>query len=86
MVIPLHFNALSQADQADLLQAEGAFLNTRLEDEFIVDRYQLRNFYVDVFYRADSYDPVVVKSFYLERQQSPIYQMQLPRMYVRQGA
>lgn len=86
MVVPLKFNTLSKADQADLLQLEGIFLNSRQEAELIIDRYQLDNFYVDVFYHADTEDAVAIHSYYTKQQQPPIYQMHLPRLYIRQGA
>ena len=86
MVVPLNFNTLSRTDQADLLLAEGVFLNARCEEAYVIDRYQLHDFYVDVYYDAETDEAVAVKSFYPKQQQSPIYQMQLPRLSVRKGA
>jgi len=86
MVVPLNFNTLSSADQADLLLAEGMYLNTRQEDALIIDRYTLHNFYVDVYYQKANDEVVNVQSFYPKQQQPPIYQMHLPRLSVRQGA
>lgn len=86
MVVPLNFNALSSTDQADLLLAEGIYLNTRQEGVLIIDRYTLHNFYVDVYYQKDEGDVVSVQSFYPAQQRPPIYQMHLPRLYIRQGA
>jgi hypothetical protein len=86
MVVPLNFNTLTPADQADLLQAEGAFMNTRQEAAFVIDRYRLHNFYVDVYYQAATDEPTTVRSFYPRQQRPPIYQMPLPRLYIRQGA
>lgn len=85
MIVPLKFNSLSHADQADLLEWEGTYMNSRHEAEFIIDRYQLNNFYVDVFYHAATGDAIGVQSFH-PKQQPPIYQMHLPRLYIRQGA
>jgi hypothetical protein len=86
MVVPLKFNTLSRADQADLLELEGVYINSRYEAEFVIDRYQLNNFYVDVFYLLATGDAVSVQSFYPKQKQPPIYQMHLPRLYIRQGA
>ena len=86
MVVPLNFNTLSRADQADLLQAEGVFLNSRLEADLVIDRYLLNNFLVDVYYQAATGEAVTVQSFYPKKQQPPIYQMHVPRLYIRRGA
>jgi hypothetical protein len=86
MVFPLKFNTLSKADQAELLQLEGTYVSSRQEAEFIIDRYQLDAFIVDVYYDADTEDAVSIQSFYPKQNQSPIYQMHLPKLYVRKGA
>lgn len=86
MVIPLQFNTLSTADQAELLQLEGVFISSRQEADLIIDRYQLDAFFVDVYYNAVTDDVVSIQSFYTKQQQSPIYQMHLPKLYVRKGA
>ena len=86
MVVPLNFNTLPKADQADLLQAEGVFLSSRQETDLIIDRYQLNNFFVDVYYFAETGDAIAVQSFYPKQQQPPIYQMHLPRLSIRKGA
>lgn len=86
MVVPLKFNILSKADQADLLQLEGVFVSSRQQAEVVIDRYRLNNFYVDVFYDAATGDAIAVQSFYPKQQQPPIYQMHLPRLHIRQGA
>lgn len=86
MIVPLKFNTLSKADQADLLQLEGIYLSSRHEAELVIDRYQLDNFYVDVFYNAATEDAVAIHSYYPKQHQPPIYQMHLPRLYIRQGA
>jgi len=86
MVVPLMFNTLSKADQADLLEAEGVYLSSRREAEYLIDLYQLNDFLVEVHYHLAS-DAVTVQSFYpKQQQQSPIYQLPLPRMVVRKGA
>jgi hypothetical protein len=80
------FNTLSKADQADLLEAESVYLSSRRESEYLVDLYQLNDFYVEVHYHLAS-DAVIVQSFYpRHQQQPPIYQLHLPRMVVRKGA
>ena len=86
MVIPLKFNTLSKADQAELLQLEGVWMASRREAGFIVDCYQLNNFYVDVYYHADTDEAAAIHSYYPKQQQSPIYQMHLPRLCIRKGA
>jgi hypothetical protein len=86
MVVPLNFNTLSRADQADLLLAEGVFLGSGSEGGFIVDRYRLHDFYVEIYFNNDTNEAIAVKSFYPRQQHSPIYQMQVPRLSVRKGA
>lgn len=86
MVVPLKFNTLSKTDQAELIQLEGVYLQSKQEAEFVIDRYRLHNFYVDVYYQSATGDAVAIHSFYPKQQQSPIYQMHLPRMVIRQGA
>jgi hypothetical protein len=86
MVVPLKFNTLSRADQVDLLELEGVYISSRYEAEFVIDRYQLHNFYVDVFYLTSTGNAVAVQSFYPTLKQPPIYQMHLPRLSIRQGA
>ena len=86
MVVPLNFNTLSKADQADLLQAEGVYLSSRTEAELVIDRYRLNSFYVDVYYDAATGDAITIHSFYLKQKQPPIYQLHVPRLYIRQGA
>ena len=86
MVVPLNFNTLSRADQADLLEAEGVFLNARQEADLIIDRYLLNGFFVDVYYHAATGEAITVQSFYPTQQQPPIYKMHVPRLYIRQGA
>lgn len=86
MIVPLNFNTLSRADQADLLLAEGVYLNTRREAGKVIDQYALHNFYVDVHYIHTTNDVLAVQSFYPRQQQPPIYQMHLPRLRIRQGA
>ena len=86
MVIPLNFNSLPPADQADLLLAEGVFLNTRREADQVIDRYRLHDFLVEVCYSVSTVEPIAVTSFYPKQRQSPIYQMQVPRLSIRKGA
>jgi hypothetical protein len=86
MVFPLKFNTLSKTDQAELLQLEGVYLSSRKEAELIIDRYQLDSFFVDVYYDVATEEAVCIQSFYPTQKQSPIYQMHLPKLYVRKGA
>lgn len=86
MVIPFTFNTLSRADQADLLQAEGIFISSCYEAGLITDRYRLHDFYVDVCYQEATGELVTVRSFSPKQQQQAVYQMPLPRLYIRQGA
>jgi len=86
MVVPLKFNTLSKADQAELLHLEGVYVSTRQEADFIIDQYRLDTFFVDVYYNSATENAVSVQSFYPSQRQSPIYQMHLPKLHVRQGA
>lgn len=86
MVVPLNFNSLSRADQADLLEAEGVFMHSRNENDYTVDRYRINNFLIDVFYLTSTGEAVAVQSFYPKFQQPPIYQMHVPRLSIRRGA
>jgi len=87
MVVPLKFNTLSKADQAELLQLEGIYLNSRYEADLVIDRYRLNNFYVDIICNRTTGEALAIQSFYpKQQQQPPIYQMHLPRLSIRQGA
>ena len=60
------FRLLSKQEQAEMLQQEGTYLCTRQEPEFLVDLYELEDFYVETFrHRADC-ALVLVKSYRLQ--------------------
>jgi hypothetical protein len=78
MISLTEFNALNKAGQADVLQYNGLYLNTRCEQEFIIDIYEVGRFYVEVHYHRTEPDLIVVKSFYTIEQ----YQLSLEEQHL----
>lgn len=61
---PHFFDSLTKLQQAELLQHQSHYLYTRQEPEFLVDVYQLGDFYTEVFYHKQEESFVVIRSFY----------------------
>src|SRR5438067_1382094 len=63
MISSSGFYKLSYQEQADLLLAEGTYVQSRFEDKFIVDLYELYDLLVEVFYEQDNEDLVSVMAY-----------------------
>lgn len=57
------FTHINRKSQADLLYHEGTFLYTREEPQFIVDVYQLEDFYVEIYFHKHLEDFLAMRSF-----------------------
>lgn len=57
------FSAMEQADQEAIVAGRGVLIAMRQEPEFVIQLYQLENFYVEFFYHQISKQPVAVRSF-----------------------
>ncbi len=60
MVASSTFYQLNYSNQADLLLQEGTFIQSRFEDKFIVDLYELHDLMVEVFYHRETEELVSV--------------------------
>ena len=63
MINSTYFYQLSYQQQADLLLSEATFLLSRIEDNFIVDLYELDDILVEVFYDYYTEDLVSVMAY-----------------------
>lgn len=63
---PYFFDSLTKLQQAEILQHQSNFLYTRQEPEFVIDAYQLGDFYTEVYFHKNEDNFVVIKSFYAD--------------------
>ena len=63
MITSSTFYQLTYTDQADLLLDQGNFLQTRTEDNFIIDLYELQDLLVEIFYEKEAEEPVSVMAY-----------------------
>ena len=63
MITSSGFYQLTYQEQADLLLEAGTYLQSRFEDKFIVDLYELDDLLVEVFYQQDNEDLVSVMAY-----------------------
>jgi hypothetical protein len=63
MVSTSTFYQLNYHQQADLLLQQGTFLQTRHEDNFIIDLYELQDLLIEIFYEEDNEEPVSVMAY-----------------------
>ena len=63
MIELVQYNCLSKEKKTALLHSEGVYLCSRQEPEFIVDLYQLHEFYVEVFYHERINELIDLVSF-----------------------
>jgi len=63
MVSTSTFYQLNYHQQADLLLQQGTFLQTRSEDNFIIDLYELQDLLIEIFYQQDTQEPVSVMAY-----------------------
>ena len=54
MLTSTTFYRLSYTQQADIILQEGTFIQSRTENNFVVDLYELQELLVEVFYQKDS--------------------------------
>ncbi|MGV3657574.1 MAG: hypothetical protein ACO1NX_06455 [Chitinophagaceae bacterium] len=76
---PHFFDTLTKLQQAELLQHQSNYVNTRQEAEFTVDLYQMGDFYTEVYYHNTEESFVVIRSFYTDASK----QMYLPEHKIR---
>lgn len=60
MITASNFYKLSYQQQADILLADGTYLLSRLQDNYIVDLFELDDILVEVFYESNTEDLVSV--------------------------
>jgi hypothetical protein len=63
MITSSDFYQLGYQQQADILLKEATFLLSRIEDNFIVDLYELDSILVEIFYQGDTEDLVSVMAY-----------------------
>ena len=63
MITSSTFYQLNYTDQADLLIEQGTFLQTRSEDNFIIDLYELQDLLIEIFYEKENEEPVSVMAY-----------------------
>ena len=63
MISTSTFYQLNYHQQADLLLQQGTFLQTRSEDNFIIDLYELQELLIEIFYQQENEEPVSVMAY-----------------------
>jgi hypothetical protein len=63
MINSTQFYQLTYQQQADILLSDATFLQSRIEDNFIVDLYELDEIMVEVFYEMATEDLVSVMAY-----------------------
>lgn len=63
MISSSTFYQLTFSVQANLLSEQGLFINTRCEDNFVVDLYELDELLVEVYYQKESEELVSVLAY-----------------------
>ncbi|RYF86079.1 MAG: hypothetical protein EON98_04760 [Chitinophagaceae bacterium] len=63
MVTTSTFYQLNYVQQADLLLAEGTFLQSRTEGNFVIDLYELHDLLVEIFYQQHDEELVSVMAY-----------------------
>jgi hypothetical protein len=63
MVTTSTFYQLKYSEQADLLLKQGTYLQTRLEDSFVIDLYELHDLLIEIFYQKENDEPVSVMAY-----------------------
>jgi hypothetical protein len=57
------FSQINRKSQAELIYHQGDFLYTRQEPQFIIDVYQLEDFFVEIYFHKHIEDFVTIRSF-----------------------
>ena len=63
MISSSTFYQLTYSTQADLLIEQGTFLQTRVEDNFVIDMYELQDLLIEIFYQKETEEPVSVMAY-----------------------
>ncbi len=72
------------SSQADLLLQDGSFLQSRFEDNFIVDLYELQDLLVEVFYHRETEELVSVIAYHAKDKLKTISKGNLkPRLTIK---
>ena len=82
MLTTSDFYRLNYAHQADALQKEGLFLQSRTEGNFVVDLYELQDLLVEIFYQKETEEPVSVMAYNTSEKIKSFGNLQ-PRLTVR---
>lgn len=81
------FYRLTYAQQADLLLQKGTFLQTRSENNFIIDLYELQELLIEIFYQSRNEDPVSVMAYNTLEKLKDLPKRKLePRLRIRNGS
>lgn len=84
MVTSSAFYQLNYTQQADLLLQKGTFLQSRPEDGFVVDLYELEDLLIEVFYEKDSEELVSVMAYNTdEKLKTRVYGNLTPRLTIK---
>jgi hypothetical protein len=85
MVNTSTFYQLNYTHQADLLLNQGTFLQTRTEDNFIIDLYELHDLLIEIFYQKENEEPVSVMAYNTSEKLKSISKGNLqPRLTIKQ--
>lgn len=76
---PHFFDTLTKLQQAELLQHQSTFMYTRQEPEFLIDVYQMGDFYTEIYFHKEEENFVVIRSYYADANR----QMYLPEHKIR---
>ena len=84
MVTSSTFYQLNYREQADLLLKQGTYLQTRSEDNFIIDLYELEDLLIEIFYNNESEEPVSVMAYNTSEKLKTLVKGNLqPRLTIR---
>lgn len=76
------FNLVSKKEQADLLEERAGYLCTRQEPEFIIDLYEMEDFFIEVYYHRTQEELVVVKTLCINEQPPSLADTLVPQLMV----
>ena len=63
---PYFFDSLTKLQQAEILQHQSSYMYTRQEPEFVIDMYQLGDFFTEVYYHRNEDNFIIIRSFYAD--------------------
>ena len=80
------FYRLNYTQQADLLLQQGLFLQTREQENFVIDLYELHDLLVEIFYQRETGEPVSVMAYNAMEKLKTLYAGNLqPRLTIKKG-